>query len=318
MMDSLGFSNLHEWFKAPISELDSLFHKAQQITEQHFNRNIALYTPGPSFPTISITGSKCQLHCLHCGGRFLHHMKALTQPSELFSYCKEFAQKDGVGCLISGGCDSHGKVPLTPFLQTIARIKKETSLYINIHTGFLSRPEAKALSQTGIDCASVDIVGDNEILHKIYGLQTRTLEDYRKTLRALDEYKIRIAPHICVGLEFGKLRTELAALKLIHSVIKPAILVIIALLPSPQTVMEKSTPPSPIDIAKVIALARLLFPSTEIALGCMRPRGTTRRETEKWAIRAGVTRIAMPTKSTQTFLKENGYSTSTSAACCVI
>ena len=309
---------LKSWFTTPRSELAELFSQAQHITERVFNRQITIYNPGSQFPAISITGKHCQLNCKHCEGYFLHQMTPLIRPDDLLTFCRELAQKNGVGCLISGGCDSEGTVPLTPFLSTFKKIKQTTKLFLNVHTGFLDYSDAKLLAETGIDCTSVDIVGDISTLHEIYGLSQRSIDDYITTLKVLKQNQIPVTPHICVGLHQGHLKGELAALELIKSVLQPRVLVIIALMPTQGTSMATSPAANPLDVAKVCALTRLLFPRSEIALGCMRPRGSIRRETEQLAIRAGITRLVQPSKMTIQYLRKNDYKIQTKNACCVM
>ncbi len=309
--------SLHDWFSAPLEELDSLFFKAQKITEESFNRHIGLYTPGKAFPSISVTGNHCQLQCKHCAGRFLHHMHPVTDPRELITFCQNMAHQKKEGCLISGGCDETGVIPLSPFFPAMKKIKDSTNLFLNLHTGFLTASHAHAISKTGIDCASVDIVGCDHTIKSIYGLTQRTTKDYESTLQALKKYRIPTAPHICVGLHNGELAGELNALHLIKANIRPRILVIIALMPTKGTPMAASPAAKPYDIARICAIARLLFPETEIALGCMRPRGAIRRQVEQLAIQAGITRLVQPTKATLQYLQKNGYSTETRSACCV-
>ncbi len=317
-LSNTTLKQLRKWFTAPITELEPLFHKARRITDAAFGRCVSFFAPSDAFPSISITGRSCKLDCQHCGGRYLRHMKPLTRPNQLISYCQNIAANKGVGCLISGGCDTEGRVPLLPFLPAIREIKQSTSLYINVHTGFLTVDEARYLAETGIDCASVDIVGDDDTIHQVYGLPHRSTKDYRATLQALNSSGVLISPHICVGLHFGKLVGELDALQIIHETIAPSTIVIIALVPSQETAMESITPPANHDIARVCAIARVLFPKTEIALGCMRPRGKTRQEMERLAVNAGVTRIAVPTQSTVKYLESNGYKTYAQQACCVV
>jgi hypothetical protein len=244
-------------------------------------------------------------------------MHAVNNPLELISFCQNLDQQNGVGCLISGGCDDAGVVPLKPFLPAITEIKQSTSLFLNVHTGFLTETQANALSQTGIDCASVDVVGDESTIHTVYGLKRRTTADYLLTLKVLDSSGLSTAPHICVGLLNGKLAGELNALQLIKSTITPRLLVIIALMPIKGTPMADSLPAQPFDVARICALARLLFPQTEIALGCMRPRGSIRHQMEKLAIEAGITRLVQPTKATLQYLEKNEYAVNTRNACCV-
>ncbi len=313
----LQISELERWFHAPINELGPLFRAAQDITDKNFNRQIDLFFPNQSFPSISVTGRSCQLNCQHCNRKFLNHMHPITEPSELLSFCQRLVSNHGIGCLISGGCDSKGQVPLSPFYPALREIKNTTELFLNVHTGFMTAPEAKQLARTRIDCASVDVVGDDKTLHSVYGLTNRSIQDYAETLKALTIAGIPIAPHICVGLLRGQLSGELAALQLIHSTIKPSTIVIIALMPTQGTPWEDTIPPKNNDIARICALARLIFPKTEIALGCMRPRGSSRREMERMAIEAGITRLAVPTKSTQKFLEEKGYKIKVKETCCV-
>ena len=245
-------------------------------------------------------------------------MQPIIRPDDLLAFCQDLAQRKGVGCLISGGCDSDGNIPLKPFLPVLTEIKQTTKLFLNIHTGFLTNSEAEQLARTGIDCTSVDIVGDETTLHAIYGLKHRSTTDYTITLKALKNAKLPVAPHICVGLDHGQLSGELAGLQLIHSILHPKVLVIIALMPTQGTPMANSPPATPLDVARVVALSRLLFPECEIALGCMRPRGVVRIELEQLAIHAGVTRLVLPTKATIQYLQHNGYTIRTKNACCVM
>jgi hypothetical protein len=313
-----GANTLRDWFNAPPANLAELFEQAQTLTEEAFNRRITIFNPGNEFPSVSVTGLRCKLNCRHCGGQFLKVMQQIQSPQELITFCGELDRRKAVGCLISGGCDETGGVPLTPFLPALSHIKNSTDLFLNVHTGFLTDSQAAELFQTGIDCASVDVVGDDSTIQLVYGLKQRTTKDYTATLAALEKYGIATAPHICVGLRNGELVSELNALQLIKSSIKPKLLVIIALMPTKDTSMGNSQPPKPYDIARICAIARLLFPQTELALGCMRPRGSIRRQTEQLAIKAGITRLVQPTQATLRFLERKGYTIIKRNACCVI
>lgn len=311
-------AELHRWFHASSSELGPLFKRARQVTETHFDRSIHVYVPGDHFPAISVTGTRCQLNCQHCRGQFLKQMHAITRPRHLLSFAKTLAAHGGIGCLISGGCDAQGQVPLSPFLSTLAEIKKTTRLFLNVHTGFLSADSAQHLAETRIDCASVDVVGDDETIHQIHGLTNRSTVDYATTLAALTRAKVTAAPHVCVGLHFGQLAGELSALELIGSTMNPRVLVIIALMSAPNASDSCLASPAGYDIARVCALARIMFPECEIALGCMRPRGSARREMERLAVAAGITRLVLPTQATISYLREQRYTVTLDKSCCVV
>jgi uncharacterized radical SAM superfamily protein len=245
-------------------------------------------------------------------------MHSLTHPNDLLDFCKNLAKAGGLGCLISGGCRPDGTIPFQPFLPVLSTIKTTTNLILNVHTGFLTPTDAHQLANAGIDCTSVDVVGNDETIRTVYGLSQRSTHDYETTLQALKNNRVPVAPHICVGLHHGRLLGELKALQLIHSILQPQVLVLIAFMPTHGTPMEEDPPGQPEDVAKVCALARLLFPQCEIALGCMRPGGALRNKTEELVIRAGVTRLVQPTKASRQYLQENEFTVKTATTCCVV
>jgi uncharacterized radical SAM superfamily protein len=80
--------------------------------------------------------------------------------------------------------------------------------------------------------------------------------------------------------------------------------------------MEHTAPPKPADIAKVAAAARQMFPETPLVLGCMRPKGKSRSETDVLALKAGVDAIAFPSEEAVEYAKSKGYKTAFSSYCC--
>lgn len=266
------------------------------------------------FPTISVTGTGCALKCKHCEGKILNTMLPAASPEKLVELCTQLNSKGTLGCLLSGGCLSDGSVPLKQFVPAIKQIKRELNLTIFAHTGLLGRDMAEKLKNAGIDAVLLDIIGSNETINEIYHLKLK-VEDYEQALKALKEVNLNFVPHIIVGLHFGQLKGELDALKMV-SKYEPTALVIIAFLPLSGTEMENIEPAKPIDIAKVITIARLMFPKTPLVLGCMRPKGKHRIKTDILALKAGVDAIAFPTKEAIEFAKNLGYNTEFSGFCC--
>lgn len=273
------------------------------------------YQSSPTdFPTISITGRSCALKCKHCGGKVLNTMYSTTTPEKLSELCMQFKRKEALGCLISGGCMPDGSVPIGKFIQIIEKIKRELGLTVIVHTGIIHFKTAKKLKNAGVDAALIDVIGSDETIKEIYRLNV-TVKAYEDSLKALHEASVAFVPHVIVGLHYGKLKGELHALRII-SKYQPSALVIIAFMPIHGTEMEKVTPPKPIEIAKVIATARLTFPKTPLALGCMRPKGKHRIETDILALKAGVNAIAFPTEEAIRFAEKQGYVTAFSSLCC--
>ncbi len=266
------------------------------------------------FPTISVTGHGCALKCRHCGGIVLNTMHPATTPERLFELCTKLRQEGALGCLISGGCLPNGSVPLEKFVATIGQIKHELNLTVFVHTGIIGSELAKALRDAQVDAALIDIIGSNETIREVYRTNV-TVKDYAESLKALDNAHIEFVPHVIVGLHHGKLKGELEALRMV-SEHRPSALVIIAFMPIRGTEMQETAPPKPLDIARVMATARRMFPDIPLVLGCMRPRGKHRAETDILAVKTGVNAIAFPAEGAIGFAEANKYKTSFSSLCC--
>jgi uncharacterized radical SAM superfamily protein len=277
--------------------------------------NSKYYNSSPvEFPTISVTGTGCALKCKHCEGKILNTMLPAASPEKLIELCTQLNSKGTLGCLLSGGCLPDGSVPLKQFIPAIKQIKRELNLTIFAHTGLLDTDMAEKLKNAGVDAVLLDIIGSNETIKEIYHLKLK-VENYEQVLKALKKVNLNFVPHIIVGLHFGQLKGELYALEMV-SKYEPTALVIIAFLPLSGTEMENIEPAKPIDIAKVITIARLMFPKTPLVLGCMRPKGKHRVKTDILALKAGVDAIAFPTEEAIEFAKNQGYNTEFSSFCC--
>jgi len=308
-------------------ELEESLRKAQELRRINFDKKIHLYAPSfmyyktsyycsspADFPTISVTGKGCGLKCKHCGGRVLETMYPAETPGKLFELCAQLKRNGALGCLISGGCLPDGTVPLARFVEAIGKVKHELGLTVFVHTGIVDYETAEALKRAHVDGALIDIIGSDETINEIYKLNV-TVKDYENSLQALHEADIAFVPHVIVGLHYGKLRGELRALEMV-SKYEPSAVVVIALMPIRGTEMSNVKPPEPLDIAKVIAAARLMLPTTPIVLGCMRPKGKHRARTDVLAIKAGVNAIAFPTEDAVRFAESQGCVAVFSSLCC--
>ncbi|MCK4718895.1 MAG: radical SAM protein [Thermoplasmata archaeon] len=274
---------------------------------------ITAYKPGPDFPSISITANKCALDCAHCGGRYLEHMIPAPTPPDLQAVCRRLWEEGKKGVLISGGCDRNGTVPLEPFMDIIGRVKAETGLILNVHTGFVDRKMAEGLARAKVDVVSLDVVGSKTTIQNIYGLD-KGPEDHAKALSLLLEQGIDAVPHVCIGLDHGRIVGERHALEMVKACGAGA-LVFIVLMPTKDTRMAGVAPPPPKEVGSIIAEARKMMPDTRLLLGCMRPRGA---ELERAALEAGVDGIVLPRRGTREWLKGEGVEIMDVEGCCVL
>jgi len=266
------------------------------------------------FPTVSVTGKGCALNCKHCGGKVLETMRPANMPKRLFDLAVKLKRHGALGCLVSGGCLPDGSVPLKPFLSTIEKIKRELGLTVFVHTGIIDSDTAVALKNAGVDAVLIDVIGSDKTIKKIYNLHV-TVKHYANSLEALQKAGLNFVPHVIVGLDYGKLKGELNALKIIAAV-KPSAVIVIAFMPVHGTAMAKVKPPQPAHIAKVTGAARLMFPRTPLVLGCVRPKGKHRAETDVLALKAGVDAIAFPSEEAIEYAENQGCKPSFSPYCC--
>ena len=282
-----------------------------------FGRELQAFRPGERFPPISITGRRCELMCKYCLGRYLRGMLPAESPTKLLELCSSLARRGAEGVLISGGFDRHGVLPVRPFLSTIRAVKERFGLRIAIHPGLVDRGLAEELCSAGVDIALFDLVGDEDTIRNVIGLDKHP-EDYMASLKALKEAGIPvIAPHICIGMKGGRLSGELEALKMARAV-RPDVLVLIIFVPTRGTPFWGREPPKPGDVGKLMAVARLIFPGTPVALGCMRPRGPYKAEVDALAVRLGLDRIALPSRRALEEAEALGLHTIWRGVCCAV
>lgn len=256
------------------------------------------------------------MNCKHCERRYLEQMLACQTPDDLFKTCKRAAADGARGVLLSGGYNSEGYVPFEPFVDAIERVKRETGLFISAHTGLTPGWLARELGRAGVDQAYFDLIGDDETIKLVLGID-RTVKDYAHTIKALRHSLPHVAPHICIGLHAGEIRGEEKALE-IAAGIKPSVLVMLVLVPTPGTGFELVAGPSPEEVGEVIGRARTKLPETTLTLGCMRPRDGRRTELELQALYSGVDRIEIPCEQTLEAARKMGLEVRRLDACCAV
>ncbi|MDD1777776.1 MAG: radical SAM protein [Candidatus Helarchaeota archaeon] len=313
--DKSGKQAIQTLLKCSEADFSELLATAWNIRQKNFDPVLHCFYPGDLFPAISITGSQCALHCKHCNKHYLSLMIPAERPEKLWEVCKNLEATGKIGCLISGGYNEQAMLPFEQFIPVIKQIKDKTKLVLNVHTGLVSREIALKLGEAGVDIVSFDVVGDEKTIQEMYGLK-KSPENYLQSLKFLRGSKIRyIVPHICIGLNQGRLEGEIRALTLIKGT-NPDIIVFLGLIPTENTPIQNLLPPSPKEIAKIIATARLLFPTIPLSLGCMRPGKIIRNEIDKLAIQAGVNRIEIPTQQAIQYAIQKGLQIQKHSSCC--
>ena len=280
------------------SEDERLLEQAFRETRANHGAEITFYLPGMiryenlrgRYPAISVTGTRCELQCEHCKGLLLDPMIQVTEPNDLMQKAL-YLQKRGVhGILLSGGSDRQGRLPWAKYVDAIREITEATGLYLSAHVGFPDLETCRQLKKSGLRQALLDVMGDEETATRVYHLNG--LQTVKDALESVSQSGLQLAPHIVAGLHYGRMKGEDHALRIL-SRHNPAVLVVVVLTGLKGTPMAGMEPPSPLEVARLIARARLLMPRVPISLGCERPRNKQGTELEKLALRAGITRMAV-------------------------
>ena len=251
-------------------------------------KKLKIYIPGIKFPSISLTGSYCALNCAHCGRHYLAGMKKPTRRG-LLNFCLDVERSGGRGCLLSGGMDSRLKVPIDRYAEELREIKRRTKLKLNAHVGFIDESDLEWVKY--VDVVSLDFVGDDGVIRRVYKID-KTVEDYLRIVELLTENGIRVAPHITIGLDFGRIHWEFKAVDLLAQY-PIDVLVLDVLIPTKGTEMENVPKPGVEESLKVVEYAREHF-DRELSIGCMRPTGNWRLEFDRDAVLKGVDRLTNP------------------------
>lgn len=287
--------------------------KARLRSLEKYGKKLNFFITSAFFPSVSLTGSHCQLRCKHCEGKLLTRLIPVSSPAKLEEVALQLAKNGARGLLITGGCDEKGTVPTVNFADSIKRIKQETDLILIAHTGFISAEDARTLKDCGLEGIAFDVVGDIETVNRVYGLKV-TENDYLQSLQAISEAGINVLPHVCVGLDFGSIRGELRALEIIRH-IKPSTIIITGLMPIAGTPMS-AVRPEPRDFAEVFCRAAELFPEVPITLGCAHSMGRDRELIEMIALESGVFNMAVPTRNFVEHACSKGYEVEYFGTCC--
>ncbi|MFO7791736.1 MAG: hypothetical protein R6W73_01985 [Candidatus Saliniplasma sp.] len=264
---------------------------------------VKFYYPGKKFPSLSVTGDRCSRMCKHCEGHFLNSMIDVSTPEKLNNIGKKLSSKGANGFLLSGGFDKEGKVPLDGYYDVLEKIKRNTDLLINVHTGLLNENMAAGLKKAKVDMISYDMIGSQETIKEVYNLDASP-SDFERGYRLIEQAGLIAVPHITLGLHGGKLKGEYRALDAVKDSEK---IIINSLIPT-----FWGDPVQKQDILDFIETA-IEITDSELVIGCMRERGRYDLETE--AIKKGIQGIVLPTKKTREWVKER-YEVIEKNVCC--
>lgn len=270
-----------------------------------------------SFPAFSITAGACGLNCDHCRAKILEPMLPATSPQMLDRKVRELIAGQGLqGFLLSGGSTRRNEIRYERFYPVLERLKRDhPALRIAIHTALTDQAGARAMEAAGIDTAMMDVIGAQETISQVYHLD-RPVADFEATLAALCATSMEVTPHIVIGLHYGRVLGEPAALEIVsrHRINALVLVVVMPFYAVPGTFAVPDTA----EVGRLFAEARARLPDRSVLLGCARPPGMHKRVTDTYAVLAGLDGIAFPADGAVAAAAAIGRPFEQQHACCSI
>jgi uncharacterized radical SAM superfamily protein len=268
-----------------------------------------------SFPAFSVTAGGCALMCDHCQAKILEPMIPATSPEMLERKVRGMiATQDLQGFLLSGGSTKRNEIRYERFYPVIERLKRDhPRLKVAIHSALLDAPRARSMAAAGVDTAMMDVIGAEDTIREVYHLE-RPVADFEATLAALCDTTMEVVPHIVIGLHYGRILGESAALDIVarHRVHSLVLVVIMPFYAKPGTFATPATA----DIGRIFLQARSRIEDRPVLLGCARPPGMHRRVTDAYAVMAGLDGIAFPADGALGVAHAIGRPAAQEHACC--
>ena len=246
-----------------------------------------------AWPAVSITGGDCKLQCDHCKAKILEPMIAARSPEDLWRVVNDQINGGAQGMLLTGGSNHRNEVEYDDYYSTIRRIKDTYPEFkIAMHTALVDMDIARRMEDSGIDAAMMDVIGSQDTITQVYHLK-RTVDDFEKTLEYLVSTKLKVVPHIVLGLHYGHLLGEWNALEIIQRH-KPQAVVLVVVMPFYAPENRPFVTPDSGEVGRFFMDARVALPDTPLLLGCARPPGRVKVEIDSYAVMAGLNGVAHP------------------------
>lgn len=270
---------------------------------------------GSAWPAVSVTGAECKLQCDHCKGRLLESMIPARRPEDLWRVASEQAMAGARGMLLSGGSNHRDEVDYGPFYPVLRRIKDCFPAFkIAVHAALADRDAARRMEDAGIDVAMLDVIGAQDTLTQVYHLR-RPVEDFERTLEHLVATRLKVVPHVVLGLHYGRFLGEWNALEMIRRH-PPAALVLVVVMPFYAAPARPFVTPDSVQIGRFFLDARRALPDIPLLLGCARPPGRAKAQIDSYAVMAGLDGIAHPADGVVELAARLGREVGLSPACC--
>jgi biotin synthase len=276
------YQEAFEIYNMPFNDL---IYKAQTIHRENFKSNeVQLST------LLSVKTGSCPEDCSYCP-QSAHHNTGLKK-EKLISL--EKVKKAAIEAKENGSTrfclGAAWRSPTDKDLGLVCEMIKSVSdlgLETCVTLGMLKEHQAKKLSESGLDYYNHNIDTSEDYYSKI--ISTRTFDDRIHTLENVRKAKLKV----CCGGILGMGESEKDRIKMLLTLANlsehPESVPINQLIKIPGTPLEKVKDLEPLDLVKIIALARILMPNSYVRLSA--GRSDMSNSTQALAFMAGANSI---------------------------
>ena len=277
-----SLDEVRQLFTLPFADL--LFH-AQRVHRANFDPNEVQVST-----LLSIKTGACPEDCAYCSQsiRFATGLKSepLLDIEEVLSKARS-ARANGATRFCMGAAYRSPKPKQLAQIAAMIKAVRELGMETCATLGMLTPEQARELKDAGLDYYNHNL----DTSEKHYGkvITTRTYQDRLDTLQAVREAGI----NVCCGGILGLGEDEQDRAQLLHTLATlhrhPESVPINQLVQVPGTPLYGAEKPKPLDFVRVIAVARLLMPSSYVRLSAGRSEMTD--ETQALCFLAGANSI---------------------------
>ena len=247
--------------------LNDLIFKAQSVHRKSFkNADVQLAS------LISIKTGSCPEDCKYCPQSAHFNVDIKKEKLMDFSNLKEaasLAKKNGADrfCMGAAWKKLNDGSQLNSVLEMIKEVKS-LGLEACVTLGSISLSQAKKLKKAGLDAYNHNIDTSPEFYKKI--ISTRTFEERLETIKNVSDAGISV----CCGGIIGMGETWDDRAKMLEVLANldpfPESVPINALVPTKGTPLENREPIKPFDMVRMIAVTRIIMPTTRVRLSAGR------------------------------------------------
>jgi hypothetical protein len=171
------------------------------------------------------------------------------------------------------------------------------------------------MAAAGVDSVMMDVIGAEETIRDVYHVD-RPVADFEETLAALVETGMEVAPHVVIGLHYGRLVGEANAIDIVARHATQS-LVFVVIMPH-YADAGRFIVPDAHAIGAIFHEARRRLPDRDVLLGCARPSGAHKRLVDAYAVMAGLDGVAFPADGASEVAALVGRPVERQRACCSV